>query len=291
MTPPGAELAPESITARSKSSFLAGFACMGEERRAAMTAIYAFCRVVDDAVDEAPDAATGRGRLAFWRSELEAAYGAAPTTPVGRALQRAAQRFEVPCAPLSDLLDGCATDLVPDGIADERALLEYCYRVASAVGLACLPVFGATSTGAQRFAVALGRALQLTNILRDLRGDAEVGRTYAPRTWLAECGVDAKWLLGTGPDPVYAPGGPVAQLCQRLVARGEEHFAAARRELQQLAVRERRRLVPARIMGAIYGDLLRRLRRRGGDLRAPRARVPKSRRLVLALSVMVGVKA
>ena len=81
MTPPGAELAPESITARSKSSFLAGFACMGEERRAAMTAIYAFCRVVDDAVDEAPDAATGRGRLAFWRSELEAAYGAAPTTP------------------------------------------------------------------------------------------------------------------------------------------------------------------------------------------------------------------
>ncbi|MEZ6037987.1 MAG: squalene/phytoene synthase family protein [Planctomycetota bacterium] len=288
--PPGAELAPESITARSKSSFLAGFAFMGEERRAAMVVIYAFCRVVDDAVDEAPDVATGRTRLQFWRGELEAVYGGTPATPVGRALQQAARRFGIPRAPLSDLLDGCATDLEPGGIVDERALLEYCYRVASAVGLACLPVFGADSPGAQRFAVALGRALQLTNILRDLRGDAEIGRTYVPRTWLDEAGVDPAWLLGTGPDTAYAPGGGVARLCQRLAARGAEQFAAAGRELRALPLRERRRLVPARIMGAIYGDLLHRLVRRGGDLRLPRVRVPKSRRLALALLVMAGVR-
>jgi phytoene synthase len=167
----------------------------------------------------------------------------------------------------------------------------YCYRVASAVGLACLPVLGAIGAEPTRFADALGKALQLTNILRDLRFDAELGRCYVPQTWLAETGVERAWLAGAGPSSVYAPGGPVASLRARLAQKAADEFAIARAALRLLPRRQRRALVPARIMGAIYGDLLRRLVRRGGDLRGPRMRVPRPRKAWLSLLVLAGVNA
>lgn len=289
--PAGAELSAEVIAARSGSNFLTGFACLDAERRAGMTAIYAFCRVVDDAVDDAPDAATARAHVAFWTTELDAVAAGRPGTPIGAALHRALQRFGGDTAPLRELLAGVAMDIEPRGCADEEELRIYCYRVASAVGLACLPVLGATSAGACAFATSIGQALQSTNILRDLRGDAEQGRVYVPRTWLADCGVDARWLRGDGELAVYAPGGPMARLCARLAARAREHFAAARAALRRLPRRERRALVAARIMGAIYGELLSRLERRGGDVRGERVRVPRLQKLWLVLRVLVGARA
>jgi phytoene/squalene synthetase len=289
--PAGARLQPEEVTARSGSNFLAGFACLPPARRAGMTAIYAFCRVADDAVDEAPDAATGERHLAFWRDELAAAAGSRAVTPVGRAVQAAMQRFGVPAALLGDLLDGVATDLVPRPFADEPELHRYCYRVAAAVGLACLPVLGAVSDGARTFADALGHALQRTNILRDVAADARTGRCYLPQTWLAATGVDAAWLRGDGPANVYSPDGPVAKLCARCGDAARAEFARARTALCSLVRAERRALVPARIMGAVYGDLLSRLQRRSGDLRSPRVRVPRGRKFVLALQVFAGVRA
>ncbi len=289
--PPASRLSPAEVTGRSGSNFLAGFVCLDAQRAAGMTAIYAFCRVVDDAVDEAPDAATGERHLAFWRAELAAAAAGAATTPVGRAVQQAMQRFGVPAAPLGELLDGVATDLAPCAFTDEQQLHGYCHRVAAAVGLACLPVLGADSAGGRAFAHALGHALQRTNILRDLRGDAAAGRCYVPRPWLDDDGVDAAWLRGDGPATAYAPGGPVARLCARLAAAARSHFTDAARTLQALPRAQRRALVPARIMGAIYRELLAQLERRRGDLCAPRARVGRGRKAWLALQVLGGVRA
>lgn len=291
LTPPDAHLDPAGITARSGSNFLAGFICLDPRRRQGMTVVYAFCRVVDDAVDDAPDVATARGRLAFWRQELQRCSEGQPTTPVGQALQAAVKEFGIPIAALEDLIAGCAMDLDPNGIADAAQLELYCYRVASAVGLACLPVLGATSAGAKKFAHALGQALQFTNVLRDLRGDAEIARYYAPQTWLDEFGITKQDLLGKGETRHYQPGGGVTRLCERLASVATAQFAAARAELRRLPRSERRALVAARIMGAIYGALLGKLKQRGGAIGGPRMRVPRSHKIWLALSVWLGARA
>lgn len=288
--PPAAMLLPAEVLARSGSNFATGFLCLDAERRAGMTAIYAFCRAADDAVDDAPDPATARAHLQFWRDELAAAAGRRAKTEVGLAVQVAMERFGVAAAPLEALLDGMAMDVEPRGCADEDELRTYCWRVASAVGLACLPVLGAVEPAAERFADALGKALQFTNILRDLRTDAEVGRIYVPRAWLAECGVEPGWLLGRGPEAAYRAGGPVAQLCARLAGLARIEFVHADAALRTLPRRSRRALVPARIMGVVYRDLLQRLERRAGELILPRVRVPKSRKLWLALLVFAGVR-
>jgi phytoene synthase len=289
--PASASLEPREILARSGSSFLTGFLCLDAARRAGMGAIYAFCRVVDDAVDEAGDAETASRHLGFWRDELTAAVAGTARTPVGRSLHAAMQRFGVPAGPLAELIDGVAMDVVPRPFADEPELHRYCHCVAAAVGFACLPVLGATSTGAHEYADALGHALQRTNILRDLRGDCEQGRCYVPRRWLAECGVDVSWLQGRGPDAVYGAGGPVARLCARLAGDASRHFARATAALQALPRRERRALVPARIMGAVYARLLAKLQARGGELRGARVRVGRGTKLALALGVLGGVRA
>jgi phytoene/squalene synthetase len=117
MVPPAADVSPAAITKRSGSSFLAGFLCLDRERREAMTAIYGFCRVVDDAVDDAPDTSVGRAHLDFWRRELQAVFDGAPATPVGAALQAASQRFGVAQEPLTELVDGVAMDLTANGFA------------------------------------------------------------------------------------------------------------------------------------------------------------------------------
>ena len=289
MTPAAAALTPKAITARSGSSFLSGFLCLDRRRRAGMTAIYAFCRVADDAVDDAPTAADGRAQLEFWRGELDAAERGAPRTPVGRALQAVFAEFGARAAPpLRELLAGMAMDLECARYADLAALEVYCHRVASAVGLACLPVLGVEGALAERFAERLGRALQLTNILRDLRADAELGRVYVPDDWLQDCGVEVGWLRGSGPAAVYAAGGSVGRLCARLSAIARERFAEASASLLELPAAARRRLLPARIMGVVYRDLLRRLEARGGALGGARVRVPRARKLWLAAATMIG---
>ena len=288
--PQSAVQSPQQIAAQSGSSFLIGFRCLPAERRAAMTTVYAFCRVADDAVDDATTPEEGAAHLAFWRTELGLVTGGAPTTPVGRELQQVVQKFGGGIEPYRELLDGMEMDLHHEGYRDLEALELYCHRVASAPGLACLPVLGATSDGAREFSQWLGRALQLTNILRDLRSDMEEGRIYAPADWLDASGVQAEWLGGTGPSEVYASDGPVARLTQRIAVAARERFARTESVLAQLSPQERKNLVPARIMGAVYRSLLSRLEQRGGDLRGPRVRVSKLRRLSIALAMMVGLR-
>jgi len=289
--PPGAALPADEVLARSGSNFRTAFVCLDAARREGMTAIYAFCRVADDAADDTPDAETGRQHIAFWREELHAAAAGTARTPVGQTLGATIARFGTDVAALDALLDGVAMDLEPQGCEDEAELRHYCDCVASAVGRACLPVLGATGAAAVSFANALGQALQFTNILRDLRGDALEGRVYAPRTWLRDAGVEVEWLRGEGPAEVYRDGGPVAELRARLARAARSDFLESRAALLQLPRSGRRALVPARIMGAVYRSLLDRLERQGGALVEPRTRVPKIVKLWCALRIFLGATA
>jgi phytoene synthase len=288
--PSSATQTPEAIARRSGSNFLVGFVGLEPRRRAGMIAIYAFCRVVDDAVDEAEDPAAGALALQFWRRELAAAVAGGAATPLGRAVGQTIAEHGVDPANLHALLDGMAMDLAPQPFADLPALERYCWHVASAVGLACLPVLGADGEHARRYADRLGIALQLTNILRDLRTDAEAGRIYVPSSWLAHAGVEVPWLRGSGPPEVYALGGPVERLCRRLAVTAAERFAEAKRALGRLPRGQVAALRPARIMAAVYEALLQKLERRGARLRATRVRVPRPHKLWLAARVVLGTR-
>jgi len=286
--PVAAPLSPEQIARRSGSSFLVSFGFLQPRRRRGLTAVYAFCRVVDDAVDDARDAEQAREHLEFWRKELEAAYGGTPATELGRSLRQVREEFGVRAEYLREVLEGVAMDLDPPAYQDLGDLERYCYKVASAVGLACLSVFGVSGEDAETYADRLGKALQLTNILRDLKGDAKGGHVYVPQDWLRQTGVEPEWLEGEGPDDAYASGGPVDRLVRLFVAAARTRYSEAEAALMRLSRRDRRRLLPARIMGAVYRDLLGALERRGGDLRLPPVRVRKRRKLFLALKTALG---
>lgn len=287
MTDPVAvPLSPKQIARRSGSSFLVSFAFLSPARRRALTAVYSFCRVVDDAVDETGDPRAAREQLELWKRELDQVYGGAPTTEVGRSLAYAVSRYGVQKEHLQEVVAGVEVDLGSPLFEDLGAVEEYCSKVASAVGLACLPVMGVSGAGAERYADRLGKALQITNILRDLRSDADVGRIYAPRSWLAEEGVEIDWLRGTGPDAAYETGGPVSRVVRRLAAVAEQRFLEAADVLPREAMR---RLLPARIMAGVYRELLNKIRQRGGDLRSDRRlRVSGLSRFRIALGVWLG---
>lgn len=270
---------PEEIAKASGSSFLVSFAALAADRRRALTAVYAFCRVADDAADDADSARDGRRRLEFWRDELERAANGTAETVVGQRLAVAMRDYGVDARHLRAVLDGVAMDLDGVRFATRAQLLAYCDKVASAVGLACLPVFGAKGADAERYATALGRALQLTNIARDLCSDAAGGRCYVPSEWLAADGVDAAWLARPLAGAQVAA---VDRLLRRLVAAAREFFASADAELHAIA--DRRVLLAPETMAAVYRRLLQRIATGGAAAMAcgRRPRVPTWQKLWLA---------
>lgn len=280
--PPAARLAPEEIARRSRSNFLASFVFLAPERRRGLEAIYAFCRAVDDAADDAEDAAQASAWLGFWETELDAAVAGDATTPTGVAIADAMRRFGVDPEHLRAVIRGVRMDAEPVPFESLSDLDAYCHLVASAVGLACLPVFGAHGPEADHYARELGLALQLTNVLRDIAEDARLGRIYLPREALDRHGVDPAWLGGGGPASAYAPGGPLDALVQELGAIAAARFDAAS---AALPVGQERALRPARAMGAVYARLLVLVRRRGGRIdRSGRLRVSRWRKVLSLLA-------
>ena len=284
-SPSAAQLSPMEILRGSGSNFLASFSSMNADRRRGMTAIYAFCRVADDAADACESVEEGRDHLAFWRRELELCSEGEPESKVGEALCAAIEEFDIDARHLHEVLTGVEMDLEGVSCEDLAALESYCHKVASAVGLACLPVFGVKpDPQAEIYATQLGLALQITNILRDLQVDARLGRVYVPNDALADVGIDKEWLAGSGPPSVYARGGPVDLLSRRFVEIAHERFARAAQARASLPLSDSRRLVPAEIMSAVYRELLGRVERRGGDL-SIYPRVPLWRKMFLAWRV------
>jgi phytoene synthase len=234
---------------------------------------------VDDAVDE-PAAqgggmSAGREAVCFWRAELARCYeGATPATPQGRRLQPFVRQFDLPRPAFEDVVEGVAMDLEATRYATFDELFEYCRRVASAVGMICIRIFGCRNPGSRDYALNLGVALQLTNILRDVKTDLDRGRVYLPLQDLAQFGCTVDDLAaGVVTDPVRRL---MAFECERARLFYSRALAARPEE-------DRRRLVAADIMRAVYFETLRRIERAGYDVFSVRRRVPRPRQALIAL--------
>ena len=268
------------------TSFYYSFLVLPPHKRAAIIAVWDFCRAVDDAVDEVVPEAEWQGgltpeararaaeRLAMWRGELDAAYSGTPKSPQGLALQPRIQEFDLPRARFEELIDGVEMDLNHARYRTFDALSEYCRRVASTVGLICVEIFGYQDPRTRDYAVDLGMALQLTNIIRDVAVDYRRGRVYLPAEDLERFGVtDAD--LGRG---VVTPA--IKALLQFECGRARDYYRRAAAELPAV---DRRSLLAAEIMGAIYFEILERIARAHYDVFSRRIRVPRPSRALLAL--------
>ena len=181
----------QAKAAQSGSSFYYSFLFLPPEQRRAITALYAFCREVDDVVDECTDAAVARTKLAWWRSEVAQVYAGRPTHPVAVALSEVKDRYRLPQERLQEIIDGMEMDLDHNGYPDFAALRLYCHRVAGVVGLLSAEIFGYQDPRTLDYAADLGLAFQLTNIIRDVGEDARRNRIYLPLDELREHRVSA----------------------------------------------------------------------------------------------------
>lgn len=274
LSPEQAAAHAEAMVRRSGTSFFWGMRVLPVDRRRAMYAVYAFCRAVDDIADEPGDPAVQQAQLDEWRAELERLYaGGAPRNPVAQALLPAIRSYALPRAEFEALIDGMEMDLHKRNVAPPmQELLLYCRRVAGAVGLLSIRCFGAEEPEAERLAIVLGEALQLTNILRDLGEDAAEGRLYLPAELLERHGVRSRDPQRVLDDPA------LPAVCRELAALARERYAEARRLMARC---DRRRLRPALLMMASYEPLLDRLEAEGW--REPRRRLslPRWRKLWL----------
>jgi phytoene synthase len=263
---------------RRDTNFYYAFLVLPPEKREAIVAVWDFCRAVDDAADEpAGDAATARAALAMWRAEVAALYDEGDSaTPQGRALRPFVGRFGLPRSAFEAVVEGVELDLDRVRYQTFDQLREYCLRVASAVGLICLEIFGYRDAGARQYAIDLGIALQLTNIVRDVAEDLSRGRIYLPEEDLARFGCTADDLARGEITP------PVRALLAFEAARAREFFARARASLPRV---DRRSLVAGRIMDAVYFALLRRIERRGYNVFAGRVTLPRWRKASIAARV------
>lgn len=257
------------ITAASGSNFAHLFRLLPVERRRGLDALYAFCRLVDDAADAA-GGVDGAALLAEWRRELTRVFDAVPTHPVGIALADTVRRFEIPREHLADIVTGVEMDLEQRRYETFDELRRYCQHVAVAVGLATLPIFGCRSAASREYAERLGVALQLTNILRDLAEDAERGRIYLPREDMRRYGYRERDLMTHVADEAF--GKLMAFECQR----ASELFHEAR---ASIAPADRRALAPAEGMRLVYQRLLARIRRRPEAVFGPRLSVTRGEKL------------
>ncbi|HEV8307512.1 MAG TPA: presqualene diphosphate synthase HpnD [Methylomirabilota bacterium] len=266
-----------SLTRRSGSNFYYSFLFLPRHKREAMYALYAYCRTVDDAVDQSAGTPGDQRRtLAEWRTELRRVYGGRPTHPIASRLADVVRAYPIPQEYLDTILDGVEMDIDKRRYATFEELSEYCYRVAAAVGLACIEIFGYTDPRARDYAVNLGVALQLTNIMRDLKTDAERGRIYLPLDELRRYGYSEEELLRGRYTRAYF------ELMRFQADRTHAYYRAARAALPRV---DRRRLIAAEIMGVIYHALLRTIEARRFRVFDRRIRLSAPRKLALALGV------
>ena len=272
------------------TNFYYSFLVLPAAKRDAIVAVWDFCRAVDDAVDEVEgpvaSAAPGAGEaaeVARWRREVALVFeGGDPQTPQGRALVPLLKTFPLPRTAFDALIEGVEMDLHARRYEKFEDLYEYCIRVASAVGLMCLEIFGYQDPRARQYAVDLGVALQLTNILRDVPGDFERGRLYIPLEDLRRFGCtenDLRAEIEQAGAGVRSPA--VKELLRFQGMRARQYYARAAAALPRS---DARRLVAAKIMGAIYSGLLTRIERADYDVFSRVVRIPRPQRALLALA-------
>jgi len=264
----------EEVTRRSSSNFYYAFLLLPPEKRRALCAVYAFCRFVDDIADQGASRAPAR-LLERWREELDEVFAGTPRHPISRALADTVRRFPLRKEHFVDLIAGVEADLSGAHYESWDDLRTYCYRVAGTVGLLCIEIFGYQNPSARQYAVDLGIAFQLTNILRDVREDAERGRVYLPASDLHQFGCQREDLL-TGD---YSP--KVAALLAFECGRARAYYLRAH---AALAPEDRASLAPAEAMRAIYQRLLNRIEQRNFDVFHGRITLPRYEKMTLALA-------
>ncbi|MBL8329861.1 MAG: presqualene diphosphate synthase HpnD [Rubrivivax sp.] len=263
--------------ARSGSSFYYAFLFLPEERRAAITAFYAFCREVDDVVDEVHDPSVAAAKLAWWQSEVAAAFGGKPSHPVMQALIPLAGRFDIRAEHLLAVIEGCEMDLQQSRMLDFAGLQHYCHLVAGVVGEVAASIFGRTHEQTLRYAHTLGRAMQLTNIIRDVGDDARRGRIYLPMAELQRFEVKAHEILKR-----ESPWGYSDRFTALMRFQAERAHATYDEALALLPPEDRRAQRPGLMMANIYRTLLREIESGGFQVLHQRISLTPVRKLWIA---------
>lgn len=259
--------------AASGSSFYYAFRFLPADKRRAINALYAFCREVEDVVDECSDAQVARAKLAWWRSEIADLYAGRPQHPVTRALAPAVAPFDIAAERLCEIVDGMEMDLAAARYPDFAALERYCYRVAGVVGMLAAGICGYRDPRTLDYAKQLGIAFQLTNIIRDAGEDARRGRIYVPLEDLRRFGVPAADVLAA------RPGDAFLQLMRFETRRAQALYDQALRLLPAI---DRRAQRPGLIMAAIYRALLTEIEHGGFDVLRRRTSLTPLRKLWIA---------
>ena len=268
--------APHRLVKATGSNFYYSFLFLSPPRRKAIITVYKFCRLLDDIVDSDADGRDPMAELQQWRDEVEACYQGIPETPFGQELMDTIDAFELPKQPFLDIIEGMEMDLQWTSYQTFADLREYCYRAASAVGLLCIEIFGYDSPGTREYAVNLGLALQLTNILRDLQEDAARGRIYIPLEDLERFHYSAQDLKANRYNQ------PFVELMTHQIKRANYYFERAE---ATLPAQDRASMFAAEIMKAIYQEILGKIREVRYDVYRNRITVPRSRRIRLALGI------
>jgi len=263
------------------TNFYYSFLVLPPDKRQAIIAVWDFCRAVDDAVDEAGVGEPARSQIARWRTELGAVFdGRPPQTSQGRMLAPLVKQFNLPRAAFEALIEGVEMDLDSRRYESFTDLYEYCIRVASAIGLICLEIFGYDDPRSREYATDLGVALQLTNILRDVPEDLSRGRVYIPQDELRAHGCtegDLAREVSEAGNGVRSPN--VKALLRQQADRARTYYCKAAAELPLV---DRRRLAAAEIMSAIYRGILSRIERADYDVFSRVVRIPRPQRAVIA---------
>lgn len=265
---------PKELARTSRSSFYFSFLLLPAAKRHAITTVYKFCRTIDDVVDEQAPHRDPAEALDWWRGEIDLIYSGRPRHILSLELQQVVSDFVIPRDYFLELINGAEMDLVQRRYETFDDLYPYCYRAASVVGLTCIQIFGYQNPATRSYAVELGIALQLTNILRDLKEDAHRHRIYLPREDLRKFSYTEADLLRGVYDSRFVA------LMQFECTRARRFFDRAR---ATLPLEDARSLVAARAMQSIYDQLLSRIERAKYDVFSRRIEVPRAIRFAIAL--------
>ena len=264
-----------ALTKKSASNLALAFILLPREKRDAMAALYAFCRAVDDVADEdSVPTYRRREQLAAWRADIRrACENQKPQFVLNQEFQPVIQKFRLPFNLFDDLVQGCEMDLEKLRYQTFEELDRYCYHVASAVGLLSIEIFGYRNPACREYAVYLGKALQLTNILRDVKNDAARGRIYLPQSELKECAVTEAEILNSQYSDRYQA------LASGVARRARNYYRLAQKTLPP---EDRKAMVAAELMGSVYWRLLQKLERGGFNVFSPRTlKLSKPQKLAL----------
>ncbi|MCC7460486.1 MAG: phytoene/squalene synthase family protein [Proteobacteria bacterium] len=266
-----------SIFKKSKSNFALAFLGLPRNQRRAMEAVYAYCRIVDDIVDESESIQKAQADLSHWKSAFANWPNFSSVLPidVARELEWAVQRFPIEKSDILWILEGVEKDLRPTQYRTLEELLVYCDGVASAVGLCCMSIFGVERKDAEKYAFATGRALQLTNILRDIKSDADRGRVYIPQIYFTGAGINPRDIA----NPTYNED--FMNMAHAFAETVDSFYRLAEAEAKKLPLKQ---IWPAEVMRKTYFRIFQKIREKNYDIFTQKVGIHKLQKVWIALS-------